>query len=229
MTIRGYAASLAIALVGVATLSGCSTYTAPLDAKPIEVVVPDTLTVPGASVAVGETLRVPGLAYTDDGTVSDREPAELGLTVTDVSWPGEALFDQFDNADEFAGYEPVVVAFQVDSPAGEDRHGFSLGEVYGVLSDGEYAEQLQGDFGIETGGFPIGRDLDEACYRGEVPDPWTSELGCVVMLVPDGQTLDSLGWDALGFNESNHFAADDPRFPYTSAPLTLEISQPSHP
>lgn len=127
---------------------------------------------------------------------SDRQPAELGLTVTDVSWPGEALFDEFDNADEFADYVPVVVAYQVDSPEGEDRHDFILGEVNGVLSDGAYADQLQGDFGIETGGMQMGRDLDEACYRAELPDPWTTELGCIVMLVPDGQTLDSLAWDA---------------------------------
>ncbi|MFJ4252623.1 hypothetical protein [Microbacterium sp. NPDC090003] len=143
-----------------------------------------------------------------------------------MSWPGEALFDEFDNADEFADYVPVVVAYQVDSPEGEDRHDFILGEVNGVLSDGAYADQLQGDFGIETGGMQIGRDLDEACYRAELPDPWTTELGCIVMLVPDGQTLDSLAWDALGFDESNHFAADDPGSPYVSAPLVIEISQP---
>lgn len=226
MTYRRCTTPLAAALVATAALSGCSASSAPLEAKSIEVVLPDTLTAPGSSVAVGETLRVPGLAFTDDGTASGREPAELGLTVIDVSWPGEALLDDFDNAKDFADDEPVVVAYQVDSPADEDRHGFHLGDIHGVLSDGEYADQLQGDFGIETGGMQVGRDLDEACYRGEVPDPWTSELGCVVFLVPDGQSLVSLEWNALGFDESDTFAADDPRAPYASAPLILEISQP---
>lgn len=226
MNINKRFARVTVALVVTAALSGCSVSSAPLEAESIEVVLPDTLTIPGSSVAVGETLRVPGLAYIDDGTASGRQPAEVGLTVTDVSWPGEALFDSFDNAAEFADYEPVVVAYQVDSPAGEDRHGFMLGDLFGVLSGGEYADQLQGDFGIETGGMDIGRDLNEACYRGEMPDPWTSELRCTVMLVPEGQTLTSLEWNALGFDDSDSFAPDDPRFPYMSEPLILEVSRP---
>lgn len=219
-------APFVVALVATMTLAGCAASTAPLEAEPIDVVLPDALTAPGTSVAVGETVRVPGLAKTDDGALSGSQPAELGLTVTDVSRPGDALFDDFDNAEDFADYEPVVVAYQVDSPAGEDRYDFLLGDLYGVLSDGEYAEQLQGDYGFDTGGMDIGRDLDEACYRGEMPDPGTSELRCAVMLVPEGQTFDSLEWNALGFDDSAPFPADDPRFPYMEAPLIFEISQP---
>ncbi|MFJ2369774.1 hypothetical protein [Microbacterium sp. NPDC087665] len=224
MKLKKHAPPIAVALVGVAALSGCAASASSVEAKSIEVVVPDTLTVPGSSVAIGETLRVPGMAYTDGSTAPRIEPAELGLTVTDISWPGKALFDEFDNGDEFADYEPVAVAYQVDSPADEKRVGFSLGDFYGVLSDGQYADQLQGDCGFESGG--IGRDLDEICYEGELPDPWTSELYCTVILVPDGQTLDFLGWNALGYNESNHFSADDPRSPYVSAPLIFKVSKP---
>lgn len=219
-------APFTVALVATVALAGCSASTAPLEAEPIDVVLPDTLTAPGSSAAVGETVRVPGLAKTDDGTLSGSQPAELGLTVTNVSWPGDALFDDFDNADDFADYEPVVVAYQVDSPAGEERHSFMLGDVYGVLSDGEYADQLEGDYGFDTGGLSIGRDLDEACYRGDMPDPGTSELFCTVMLVPEGQSLDALEWNALGFDDSDLFAEEDPRFPYAAEPLIFDVDQP---
>lgn len=224
MKFRKLVTPVAVALIGMPAFSGCSAWPSPAEAKPIEVVLPDALTVPGSSVAVGETLRVPGLALTDDNAASGYEPAELGLTVTDVTWPGTAMFDDFGNGDEFASYEPVVIAYQVDSPANEERFKFRLGDLYGILSDGEYAEQLQGDYGFESGG--IGHDLDQLCYQGELPDPWTSELRCTVILVPDGQTLGSLGWNALGFNESNHLAADDPRSPYVSAPLIFKVSKP---
>lgn len=217
--------TLAAVVAGVTTAaSSCSTTLWPGEAKPVEVVLPDALTAPGSRVAVGETLRVPGEASTEGDVSPGWQPVELGLTVTDVSWPGEALFDDYDNGDDFAGDDPVVVAYQLDSPAGEDRFDFQVGDVYGILSGGGYAEQLQGDYGFETGG--IGRDLDEVCYPGGVPEPDTTELRCTVLLVPDGQTLTSLGWNALGFDESNNFAADDPRYPYVSAPVLVEVTKP---
>lgn len=215
---------IALTLIGLTVLSGCSEFSAPAAAEPVDVVLPDTLTVPGSTFAVGETLRVPGSAMSDGDDVLGREAAELGLTVTEVTWPGEAVFEDFDNGEDFADYEPVVIAYQIDSPADADLHSFILGDIYGVLANGDYAEELQGDFGFEAGG--LGRDLDELCYPGGVPEPGTSELRCTVLLVPAGQTSVSVEWDALGFDESNELAADDPRSPYVSAPVILDATKP---
>lgn len=194
----------AIALVGAFALTSCS-------GSAVEVTIPDDLVAPGTSVSSGDTVRVPGSAYvTRDGS-RFLEDVEVGFTLAEVQQQETTLFDRLENPEEFEGYIPVTVSYQVDIPEGAEMDTPSSAGPYGVLSSGEYSQYL------DMEGWGNGDVLSEMCWEGGAVENARTRQSCTVLLVPEGESLTDILWDgsaATDLSAEGPYVADPLIFPH---------------
>lgn len=199
--------SVGLLAAAVLSLTAC--------AQPLEVTVPETLATPGATVAIGETVLVPGKAYERRDDSSYITDAEVGFTVAEVKHEEAAWFDELENPEDFAGYTPVLVSTQYNLPEGSELERPSAAAPYGVLDNGEYTEFLS----LE--GF---KSSTEFCWGASMGSSGADfDLRCTVLLVPEGAELASLEWDGQQASMGVGASEGDPVFPFTQAPLTFEL------
>ncbi|GAB3811041.1 hypothetical protein GCM10028820_01600 [Tessaracoccus terricola] len=198
-------AAFALLAAGLLSLTAC--------AKPLDVTVPETLVDPGTTVALGETVRVPGSAYEvrDDGRYVAQ--SEVGLTVAEVKYEDEGWFKELNNPEDFAGYTPVLVSTQANIPADSEFESPSAASPYGVLDNGEYTEYLSLDGFKSSAEFCWGSNYGASSAE--------HKMDCTVLLVPEGAALASLEWDGQSVNGG--LVADDPAAAYIENPLTFEL------
>ncbi|KAB1657987.1 hypothetical protein F8O01_06880 [Pseudoclavibacter chungangensis] len=196
-----------IAIAAAAALSSCSVISGIFGDEKIEVTVPDTLVAAGSTVAVGETILVPGEATNTANSTS--EPTDIGLTVTSITESDASFFDKLDNPEKFAGYTPWLVVSQFDLPTSlqETHEKPTTSPLYGVLADGSFAEFLTLNFGSSG-------DVSDLC-----PGARSTDAACDVILVPAGGELSSIEWDAQTPNTITGMTTGDESSPYYEAPL----------
>lgn len=193
-------------IVAALVATGCSS-------NIVEVEVPATLTEPGTTVAIGETIRLPGTAYEDGGLYITE--AEVGLTVLSITEGDASFYDKFDNGDEFASFTPWFVVGQVDLPADvEDLVRPSISAPFGALASGTTTEYLSLEGFTGT--------IKQYCP--DVPDSGDETGGmCRVLLVPEGDELAYIGWD--GADAHLDIAEAGPEEPYFDNPVRWEIPE----
>ncbi len=172
-------AAVAMAAVATLTLAGCT--------QPIEVAIPDALTEPGTEFALGETARVEGSAYQKEPRQLTQE-VEVGVTVTSITKQDASFYDQMSNGDDFADYTPYTVIIQTNLPKESEKTYDSpqAPGVWGVLSNGEFAEYLDVDgFGSTS----------ELCGDGAGTSTTIAAIDCQVFLAPAGETLTHVEWN----------------------------------
>jgi hypothetical protein len=117
----------------------------------------------------------------------------VAISLRKVEEFDKSLFDQFDNAEDFADYTPVVVVIQYETLDEFDAEGEmpSFESLGGVLSNGEDAEAL-------TSGFIA--DTDSVCpFKLADGGEGKWALSCIVYLVPEGEELETIGFYGYDF------------------------------
>lgn len=184
-------------------------------AKPLEITIPDTLVAPGSTVAVEETVLVPGSAYERRDDSRHITDAEVALTVAKVVHEDNSWFEELNNPEDFAGYTPVLVSTQVNVPEDSGLESPNAAAPYGVLDNGEFTEYMTlEDYTSST----------KFCWGSSVGATGASfKLRCTILLVPEGAALASIQWDGQQTTMGLAPGEDDPIHPYLQDPLTFEV------
>lgn len=180
------------------------------DKNVVDVTVPDEQAKPGSTVAIGDTVRVPG--EDTDGTRGD-----VGLTVLSITKGDKSLYKDMDNAEEFKDYTPWLVVTQVnDAPGASELKKPDAAPLYGVDKDGNYADFLTVE--RENGKYEA-RSLCTDVPRSSKP----GVLGeCDVILVHDKTDLSHFEWDGTVMNEFGLGAKrEEPK--YSEKPLRWNL------
>ena len=161
------------------TLSGCSllqadyAHESPKD-------VPSDYTEAGTELEQDDVARI----------AFDDPEVDIAVSIRLIEKRDSSIFDDLDNADEFEGFTPFVVVAQYDTLDEFDKDAgrpsfYSLG---GMLENGEFASAL-----VEDGSGGTGSACPYSLDSTNGGDG-TWRLDCMVFLVPDGETLASIGY-----------------------------------
>lgn len=146
------------------------------DVTPVDFGAPGDVTPPGTPLTKGQPAWL-----NQTVTVGEEEiTGGVGVTVLEVRELDPALFDQFNNAEEFAGYTPYAIITQhqwlYDVPEGNKPTTIDL---FPVKEDGSDTEYLTSGFSFNAPGDSCGLLLPEY-------DPETRTLvSCFVGLTTD--------------------------------------------
>lgn len=146
------------------------------DVAAVDFGAPGAVTAPGTPLAKGQPAWLNQTA-----TYGDQElTGPIGLSVLDVRALDASIFDQYSNAEEFAGYTPYAITVQqqwfYDVPADFDP---STTDLFPLKEDGSDAEYLTGQFGFGATRNACGLQLPE--YDEETK----TLVSCIVGLSTD--------------------------------------------
>lgn len=161
---------------------------------------------PGTEVQVGETATTHVQALEEGDEFYGF--ATVGTTVTDVAAGDPALFEQADNAADFAGLTPWYVSAEHEwlTFEGEPNANMVPPLVGFNSSGGEVSPVINSTW---SAGIPgCEPDIPDAKQAGE------TATSCLVLAVPEGESVASVGWrgddyaDGIGSDENPY--EDDP-------------------
>jgi hypothetical protein len=171
-------AAASLALAGCAAFAPDYPHVEPAD-------VPEEYTAPGAVLSVDDVARI---AMFDPDV-------DIAVSIRAAEQHEKSIYDKWDNGADFQAYTPYVVVVQydaIDELASEDHPNYyGLG---GLLGNGEFAPALFDD-GINYASVQAPCPYSVASTNGRDA---TWRIDCVVFLVPEGETLESVGW--FGFD-----------------------------
>lgn len=164
---------------------------------------PADMTAPGTQLEVGTGAWVEVSITEDDETVTTQP---FGLVVLDIVEGDPSLFDQFDNADEFAGDVPYFIVTQQTRPQQAGSDEVTKESLWPVLADGGSADLLT-QYGVMTSGL---------CDY-ELPELDTTTgttVECVVALGTPENPVTEVHYDGLGqytmFYDETDIYAENP-------------------
>lgn len=164
---------------------------------------PGAVTAPGTALALGQ----PAWLNQTETYGEDEVSGGVGVAVLQVSELDAALFDQFSNAEEFAGYTPYAVITQhqwlYDSPEGYDPATVDLFPLDATGADTEY---LTSGFSLNSPGDSCGLLLPEYDEENRVL------VSCFVALAKDGAVVTSAEYNGESY-QSFIASSDNPYFP----------------
>jgi len=190
-------------------LTGCS------------VLAPDYEHVDPTKVPSEHTEAGAGLKLSEVALIGSTDPVvDIAISVRLVEERDASLFDALDNGDEFAEYTPVVVVVQYDTigELGDDKPSFN--DLGGMLGNGEFAGALIED---TVGGVSGGVCPYSLSSTNGGDGSWS--LVCMVYLVPEGETLETIGY--YGFDPYSSFGAgyiDPAQADYEETPILWKLS-----
>lgn len=176
----------------------------PTEVTPSEPLTPGALTAPGTTLAVGDSAVVHARTSLAEGETYWGY-AEFSLTVTSIEQADPVVFEQFSNAEEFAGKLPWVVKYDVTYTVTEGTpNGGLYPALEGVLADGS-----------GSGGVVSLSGFDDIC-RAEYADSFavgeTAHLCTIKLTGVGGAPLAGVRWNgddyADGSGTENPYSAD---------------------
>ncbi len=178
---------------------------------------------PGTELSFHEPAWIDAEIERGDETVTET----IGLTVRAVIERDASVWDEFDNADEFAGEIPWAIIVEqkyTGEPYDTGLFGqgwFGTGEyptaksVWPLLADDQTADLLYMQFGSNT-------EIGKACgvtlptYDAET----NTVMRCLLAAVPEGQELTGALYDGTTASASSQFEQVDPEAnPYFENPV----------
>lgn len=120
------------------------------DVNAVDFGAPGTTTPPGTALAFGQPAWLNNTTtYYDEDSNEQTAEGGVGVSVLEVRALDAAMFEEYSNAEEFAGYTPyaIVIQFQwlYSLPDGEAPDAVDL---FPLKEDGSDAEYLTGSFGF---------------------------------------------------------------------------------
>lgn len=173
---------------------------------------PADFAAPGSVYTLGQVAWVDYLAAGEDGTVGSL--GTVGLSVIDITAGEESFFEQYSNAEEFAGMVPYFIVLQAELtyPVSEADDP-DLPNFWPIAADGTDLEYLTSGFTVFSGA------TDECGY--DLP-PFDAETGvamwCMVGLGTPEQAVTGALFNGEG---PTSFVATEGN-PYAGSPLTWQ-------
>lgn len=224
LAVPAAALALALALSGCSGSSGGSgetkerkgsgaaaptqaTETGPLEVdyevEAVDFGAPGAVTGPGTALALGQ----PAWLNQTETYGEEEVSGGVGVAVLQVSELDAGLFDQFSNAEEFAGYTPYAVITQhqwlYDTPEGYDP---STVDLFPLDASGADTEYLTSGFSLNSPGDSCGLLLPEYDEEARVL------VSCFVALAKDGAVVTSAEYNGESY-QSFIASSDNPYFP----------------